>query len=57
MNEIEVEELIKKASIRMKEITSSKEDSLSFLQDIGILDNKGKVKETYKRVCIPIDQA
>lgn len=37
-------------------ISKSKNKSIKFLQQIGLLNRNGNVKRKYKNICIPIDK-
>jgi hypothetical protein len=54
MNEIEVRESLKRMEESRKEITASKDASMKFLVDAGIIDGSGKLQPHYQDLCIPL---
>jgi hypothetical protein len=41
---------------KKKELEGKQKESLSFLQDAGIVNKQGKLRKEYKNLCIPQDQ-
>jgi hypothetical protein len=50
MTEAETRKLIKSMKEQTKEITSSKASALKFLQDVGILDKRGRFTAPYREL-------
>ncbi len=53
MDDVERNVLIKALKKRRKEATSSKENAILYLQEIGILTIEGKLSPNYGGECIP----
>lgn len=56
MTQEERRELIQKLEDLRKELKESPEKSLTFLEDVGILDEDGNLTEQYKNLRIPKDR-
>ncbi len=56
MSDKEVKELFEKIESFRQKVTKSKEASRTFLVELGVFTEKGKLKQNYKHLCIPQDQ-
>ena len=52
MTETEIKEMERGMDEFSEKVLSSKENQIKFLQSIGVLDEKGEVKEEYRHLCI-----
>ncbi|MFH6946662.1 hypothetical protein [Flavobacterium sp. FlaQc-50] len=56
MEDRKVDELLLKMDAFIEKIKQSKEDSKQFLQNAGIVDEKGTLEDRYKDLCILQEQ-
>lgn len=57
MEDRKVDELLLKMDAFIEKIKQSKEASKQFLQNAGIVDEKGTLEDRYKDLCIPQELA
>jgi hypothetical protein len=57
MNDIKVDSLIQKLEKYRIRLSKSKKKSKKFLVEVGVLTAKGNLKNHFKHLCIPQEQA
>jgi hypothetical protein len=57
MNDIKVDSLIQKLEKYRIRLSKSKKKSKKFLVEVGVLTAKGNLKNNFKHLCIPQEQA
>jgi hypothetical protein len=56
MSQTERDQFLALIQNKKKELEGKQKESLSFLQEAGIVNKQGKLKKEYKSLCIPREQ-